>query len=68
MLQLDTGCYFGEIALITNQNRQASVKALEDTELLMLGRKTFQRVMGPLTEILKRNLSHYSQVMSAHAV
>ena len=68
VLQLDTGCYFGEIALITNQNRQASVKALEDTILLKLGRKTFQRVMGPLTEILKRNLSHYSQVMSAHAV
>ena len=68
VLQLDTGCYFGEIALITNQNRQASVKALEDTVLLKLGRKTFQRVMGPLTDILKRNLSHYSQVMSAHAV
>lgn len=61
---LSSGAYFGEIALLTKQTRQATVLATQDnTEVLGVDRAAFQRVMGPLGEILKRNLSHYNEVI-----
>ena len=53
--------YFGEIALLTDNPRQATVKA-EGGPLtcLSLDRKTFSRVMGPLQEIMLRNLDQYN--------
>jgi len=53
--QLQSGAYFGEIALMTTKTRQATVTASGRTECLSLDRKTFKRVMGPLNHILTRN-------------
>jgi len=53
------GDYFGEIALLTNQPRKATVRCVDDCSFLVLDRKTFIRVMGPLDDILKRNISKY---------
>merc|ERR1711935_1318841 len=56
---LESGQYFGEVALLTNRPRQATVKAQGDVKVLSLERKTFKRVMGPLEDIMQRNMSKY---------
>ena len=63
VLEIGQGGYFGEIALLMSKPRQATVKADVNVELLVLDRKTFTRVMGPLTDILKRDMSRYGKVM-----
>jgi len=39
------------------------VRAIGPVKVLKLQRKTFTRVMGPLQEILKRNMQAYNQFM-----
>lgn len=58
------GGYFGEIALLTNDTRAATVTCVEDCSLLSLERKTFVRVMGPLSNVLKRNMTLYKNYQS----
>ncbi|CAM9251615.1 unnamed protein product [Choristocarpus tenellus] len=60
--RLDDGAYFGEVALMYNKPRQATVKAIGHLEVLSLDRKTFKRVMGPMEDILKRNMSTYKNI------
>lgn len=62
--KLGAGSYFGEIALLTSKPRQATVSAVAPTKCLTLDRKTFKRVMGPLQEILKRNMEQYNSFMA----
>lgn len=57
---LEPGAYFGEVALLTDRPRQATVVAKGNVKCLSLERKTFKRVMGPLEDILQRNMSAYS--------
>jgi CRP-like cAMP-binding protein len=42
---LDSGDFFGEIALLTGETRTATVVALTDSELYSLGQEDFQRVI-----------------------
>jgi cAMP-dependent protein kinase regulator len=65
MARLTSGDYFGEIALLTSKRRQATVTALSDAKLLKIRRDTFDRVMGPLEDILKRNIDNYQRVTSS---
>lgn len=58
---LETGNYFGEIALMTAKPRQATVKAAEDMIVLALDRATFTRVLGNLEDIMKRNIDQYTK-------
>lgn len=58
---LESGNYFGEIALLTTKNRQATVKASGDLKVLSIDKATFVRVMGPLDDILKRNMDQYNK-------
>ena len=59
ILRLNNGGYFGEIALLTNRHRQATVTAVRHSKLLKLDRSQFKRLCGPLKEILRRNLNFY---------
>ena len=59
VLRLTDGGYFGEIALLTNRPRQATVTAVKHTKVLKLDRARFKRVVGSLKEILRRNLNFY---------
>lgn len=58
---LESGNYFGEIALMTAKPRQATVKAAEDLVVLALDRATFIRVLGNLDDIMKRNIDQYTK-------
>lgn len=49
------GDYFGEIALVRNTPRQASVKCESPTKVVYIERDSFKRLFGPIEDILKRN-------------
>ena len=55
------GKYFGERALLTNELRAASIVATSAVQVLSLDRATFQRLLGPLDPILKRNMEEYKK-------
>lgn len=58
---LPGGSYFGEIALLTSKPRQATVRAKGVLRVLAVDRATFTRVMGPLDELMKRNMEQYNK-------
>ncbi|DAZ97954.1 TPA: hypothetical protein N0F65_006379 [Lagenidium giganteum] len=49
------GDYFGEMALLSDMPRNASVYAKEPVKCLSLGRQEFDGMLGPLTDVLDRN-------------
>lgn len=52
---LGKGSYFGEVALINDLPRQATVTATERTKVATLGKSGFQRLLGPVVDVLKLN-------------
>lgn len=52
---LTKGDYFGEIALLNDLPRQATVEALDQVIVATLGKSGFQRLLGPAVEVLKSN-------------
>ena len=66
LLRLGPADYFGEIALLTNRPRQATVMVLKPTICLTVDRATFKRVLGPLKKILKRNMGSYQKFVTEH--
>ena len=57
VMDYESGAYFGERALLTNDVRAANIIATSDEVVcLTLERETFTRLLGPLDEILKRNM------------
>eukprot|EP00341_Mesodinium_pulex_P006821 CAMPEP_0116891740 /NCGR_PEP_ID=MMETSP0467-20121206/2078_1 /TAXON_ID=283647 /ORGANISM="Mesodinium pulex, Strain SPMC105" /LENGTH=415 /DNA_ID=CAMNT_0004560401 /DNA_START=37 /DNA_END=1284 /DNA_ORIENTATION=- len=65
--RLQSGNYFGEIALLTDKPRQATVKAEGNLKVLALDRATFTRVMGPMDDIMKRNMEQYNKYTADNA-
>mmetsp|Transcript_27195 Transcript_27195/g.19592 ORF Transcript_27195/g.19592 Transcript_27195/m.19592 type:complete len:119 (-) Transcript_27195:66-422(-) len=61
VMDYNKGMYFGERALLTNDARAASIEAITDLVCVSLDRDTFMRVLGPLDEILKRNMEVYKK-------
>lgn len=59
VMQYSTGDYFGERALLKNEPRAASVNAKTTCKVMQLDRKSFTRMLGPIDEILMRNMENY---------
>lgn len=57
------GDYFGEIALVKNTVRQASIKAETDCRVVSIDRDAFKRLLGPMEEILQRNMEKYKKYL-----
>lgn len=51
--KLSKGDYFGEVALLKDLPRQATVEALDNVIVATLGKSGFQRLLGPAVEVLK---------------
>ncbi|ERL91473.1 hypothetical protein D910_08803 [Dendroctonus ponderosae] len=56
--------YFGEIALLLDRPRAATVVACGPLKCVKLDRARFERVLGPCADILKRNISQYNSFVS----
>ncbi|KAH6942272.1 hypothetical protein HPB50_002673 [Hyalomma asiaticum] len=56
--------YFGEIALLLDRPRAATVVSRGPLKCVKLDRSRFERVLGPCAEILKRNMTHYNSLIS----
>uniref|UniRef100_A0A4D5R9S9 cAMP-dependent protein kinase regulatory subunit n=2 Tax=Scolopendra TaxID=41364 RepID=A0A4D5R9S9_SCOVI len=56
--------YFGEIALLLDRPRAATVVAKGSLKCVKLDRARFERVLGPCADILKRNISQYNSFVS----
>lgn len=65
VMQYKPGDYFGELALLRNEPRAASVVAKTDLVVMKLERNSFKRMIGPLEEILKRNLENYKKILTS---
>lgn len=53
--QLTKGDYFGEVALLNNLPRQATVEAVDTVIVATLDKSGFQRLLGPVVDVLKSN-------------
>lgn len=54
----------GEIALLLNRPRAATVVARGPLKCVKLDRPRFERVLGPCSDILKRNIQRYNSFIS----
>lgn len=61
VFQYKEGDYFGELSLLHDVKRQASVKALSKVRLASLDRESFKRIFGDdMEEMLKKNEERYN--------
>ena len=64
--EYSVGDYFGERALIKGEPRACNIIASSDTvKVISLDRISFKRLLGPIEEILKRNIDKYQNILSA---
>ena len=57
--KLGKGQYFGELALIENKPRSANVFADGKVKVAFLERESFERLLGPCLDLMKRNTDVY---------
>lgn len=62
--RLEPSDYFGEIALLLDRPRAATVVAKGPLKCVKLDRARFERVLGPCADILKRNITQYNSFVS----
>ncbi|XP_067671089.1 cAMP-dependent protein kinase regulatory subunit isoform X1 [Haliotis asinina] len=62
--RLGTSDYFGEIALLLDRPRAATVVSRGPLKCVKMDRGRFERVLGPCADILKRNISQYNSFVS----
>ena len=65
--ELKEGDYFGERALLSGEPRYANIIVVSDTaKVISLDRNSFNRLLGPIMDILKRNMDKYNVYCSSN--
>ena len=64
MFEYKEGDYFGEIALVKDTVRQATIKTDTDSRIVSIERDAFKRLLGPIEDILQRNMEKYKKYMA----
>lgn len=62
-MQYKAGDYFGELALLKSGVREANVVAKTQLKVASIDRDSFKRLLGPLDQILLRNMEAYQKFM-----
>ncbi|KAI9331116.1 cyclic nucleotide-binding-like protein [Zopfochytrium polystomum] len=62
---LGRGAYFGELALLNNEPRKATVRASGRLKVATLGKRAFVRLLGPVVNIIRRNANNYASISHA---
>jgi len=57
--------YFGEVALLMDRPRSATVVAVNALKCVGLDRERFSRLLGPCEDILRRNMENYNHFMAS---
>jgi CRP/FNR family cyclic AMP-dependent transcriptional regulator len=65
-LKAENGVYFGEMALLENETRSATVTALTDCSLLELHRKDFLDLVGQHPHMGVKMLLRLAEILSRH--
>ena len=61
--QLKTGTYFGEMALLDDDVRKASVIATTNCECFVLDRSTFTKILGSLQSVINRETNQRLEIL-----
>jgi cAMP-dependent protein kinase regulator len=64
VLRGGAGSYFGERALIKDEPRAATVSAVVPSKCLAMDRAAFLRLLGPINELLARNMDVYATYLA----
>ena len=59
VMRYEAGDYFGERALVCNENRAATVRAVTACEVLSLSADRVKPLLGPMSDLLKKNMELY---------
>lgn len=62
MLGLKKGNYFGELALLSDKPRAATIVAKGKLRCAALNKRAFVRLLGPVVDIIKRNANNYQTI------
>jgi len=61
--------YFGELALLRDEPRAASIKTTSsNVTVATIDRLAFKRLLGPLEKILERNADRYAKYMQEKGI
>jgi len=62
VMEYNPGDYFGERALIKKEPRAANIEVTSDRiEVVSLTKDSFNRLLGPVEDIMKRNMELYTK-------
>ncbi|KAH7421257.1 hypothetical protein KP509_13G048300 [Ceratopteris richardii] len=61
LMHYKRGDYFGELALLNNKPRAATVSAVSRCKCATIDQKSFKRLLGKLDDILERNKKEYQE-------
>lgn len=64
VMEYKSGDYFGERALIKDEPRAASVIARTEVIVVSLNRNSFKRLLGPIEDVLRRNMEVYGKFVA----